>query len=392
MSFRDRLRQASFRGVPFELEAEEHQGGRRKAVLEVPGRDEPFVQDLGRATQIVRLEALVIGADYDLRRDALLGALERPGTGELVHPNYGTRRASVTEAKVVWTNREQGLARFSITFVLNPTEIALGASVDGPSLAATASSSVGAAAQAAIEDGIGSTPSNVELTAARAASRQIGEELEDAVAASSRFQGLQDRAARVAALVRKVQGLSALTLRKGSDWAFWLNELQGSATDFGGSFSDRVAAFRGLLDLAQRIAGLGGTDSARRVQGTAATSTLAAATVAAADVGTGWDSRSEAIRAQEEVLEEIDAQLEVAPDALIGPLEDLRVAAVASIPAEDVELPELTTYTPAETEPAILASHQLYLTPDRGDEIAQRNRIGNPGFLPTEPLEVVVSV
>ena len=392
MSWHDRQRQASFRGVPFQLQGEEHGAGRRKAVIEAPGRDDPFVQDLGRATEMVRLDAFVMGPDYDLQRDALLDALHRPGVGELVHPQYGNRQAVPTEVKVLWTNTEQGLARFALTFVLNPTEIALGTFVDGLSLAESASSSVATSAQVALAEAIGAAPSNVDLSAARAASEGVAEQLATAVDATSSFQGLQDRAAKVAALARRVQQLSSLTLRKGTDWALWLNELQQTTTDFGGSFSDRLTAFRGLLDLARLIAGVGGVTAARRVQGAAASSILGTATVAAAEVGTGWDSRSEAVVAQEEILEEVDRQLEQAPDGLSGPLEDLRVAVVGSIPAPDVTLPELSTYEPAETVPAILVSHQLYLRPDRGDEIAIRNRVPNPGLVSASPLEVLVNV
>ncbi|MEM8711649.1 MAG: DNA circularization N-terminal domain-containing protein, partial [Planctomycetota bacterium] len=381
----------SFRGVPFEVEGDELGGaGRRKAVLEAPGRDRPFVQDLGRSKEEVRIRALVVGADYDRQRDALLDAIRRPGVGELVHPQYGSRQATALPAKTIWSNREQGMVRFELTFILDPIEVALASAQDPVALASSARSSVASTAALSVERAIGTSPSNIDLDAARGASDSVEGALREAVESSSRFAGLQDRAARAVELVREVDRLSRLSLQRGSDWALWLNGYSSAATSFGGSFGSRLAAFRGLLDLARQIAGLGGVGTARRVQGAAASSTLGAAVEAGAEVGTGWDSRQEAISAQEEVLQAVDEQLESAPDELIAPLEEIRVAAVASIPAPGVELPELTTFTPSAPIPAILASHQLYGTPDRGDEIAVRNRIANPGKLPPEPLEVLV--
>lgn len=55
--WRDRLRDASFRGVPFSVEDDEGSFGRRVQVHEYPNRDKPFTEDLGRATRRMTINA-----------------------------------------------------------------------------------------------------------------------------------------------------------------------------------------------------------------------------------------------------------------------------------------------------------------------------------------------
>ncbi|MGN6915071.1 DNA circularization N-terminal domain-containing protein, partial [Neisseria sp. P0013.S009] len=47
MAWKDRLRQASFKQAAFGVEAHSSEQGRRVVVHESPGRDKPYVEDLG---------------------------------------------------------------------------------------------------------------------------------------------------------------------------------------------------------------------------------------------------------------------------------------------------------------------------------------------------------
>ena len=93
--WRDRLRDASFRGVPFSVEDDDASFGRRVQTHEYPNRDKPFTEDLGRAARRLTVNAYVIGDDYADKRDRLIAAVETAGPGTLVHPQYGEMQGSI---------------------------------------------------------------------------------------------------------------------------------------------------------------------------------------------------------------------------------------------------------------------------------------------------------
>lgn len=116
-TWRDELRPASFRGVPFHVDSDSMPVGRRTQVHEYPQRNEPLVEDLGRITREIKLAAFVIGEDFLLKRDALLNALDKPGAGDLIHPWYGRLTVTATGCSVSHERREGGMARFDLVFV-----------------------------------------------------------------------------------------------------------------------------------------------------------------------------------------------------------------------------------------------------------------------------------
>ena len=91
--------------------------GRRVAVHEYPGRDEPFVEDLGRRTKRWTVEAFVVGDDYAAIRDRLIDACDMPGAGELVHPYLGSLQVACTACSLTERTREGRMARLSLEFV-----------------------------------------------------------------------------------------------------------------------------------------------------------------------------------------------------------------------------------------------------------------------------------
>ena len=118
MPWRDNLVRASFRGVPFHVnDTDAPVAGRRLVVHEYPGRDEPFVEDLGRRTKAWTIEAFVVGEDYARTRDRLIEACDVAGPGELVHPYLGSLQVQCRACSVSERTREGRMARFSLEFV-----------------------------------------------------------------------------------------------------------------------------------------------------------------------------------------------------------------------------------------------------------------------------------
>lgn len=116
-TWRDQLQPASFRGVRFEVDSDSSPAGRRTQTHEFVQRDQPFVEDLGRQTREFKFAAFVIGADCYDKRDALLAALDKPGPGELVHPQFGKLNVTAGDCSVSHERREGGLVRFDLVFI-----------------------------------------------------------------------------------------------------------------------------------------------------------------------------------------------------------------------------------------------------------------------------------
>ena len=118
MSWRDRLLPASFRGASFKIQRHSATpAGRRLAVHEYPGEDEPYPEDLGHRASTYQVNGYVIGADYHIERDALVRACDQAGPGSLVHPYLGTLRVACEECRVDESAEEGRIARVSMRFV-----------------------------------------------------------------------------------------------------------------------------------------------------------------------------------------------------------------------------------------------------------------------------------
>ncbi|MDQ2764513.1 MAG: DNA circularization N-terminal domain-containing protein [Pseudomonadota bacterium] len=98
---------ASFRGAPFAVLADEVGGGRRIALHQYPGKDEPWAEDMGRAARQYRFRGFIVDGDVvfaggpiQLQRVLLLAALEKSGSGVLTHPTLGVLNVSVARFSV----------------------------------------------------------------------------------------------------------------------------------------------------------------------------------------------------------------------------------------------------------------------------------------------------
>lgn len=84
----------TFRNVPFLVIDEQKQaGGRRLVKREYPLRDTGGVNDLGKKLRSRTFSVCILNNDAGTARnqaDALIDALDAPGSGELVHPDFGT--------------------------------------------------------------------------------------------------------------------------------------------------------------------------------------------------------------------------------------------------------------------------------------------------------------
>lgn len=375
MTWRDRVDTAigSFRGVEFHVERPSFAAGRRVQVHEYPLRDQPYAEDLGRATREWTIDAFVIGDDYDLQRDRLVAAVERPGAGELVHPYYGRLRVVVTSFRVRESTREGGLASLSLTVVEADDTGRLPRAA--PDTRAIVSDRAAAARAEILED--------FERGYA------IADLATDRVAAVER--SLQDALARVEQTVGGVTGPVADLIRAPAELgAQVLESLAQVASDI-----DEPSRALGIYDdlyAAGETASTSATapEAAQRqaaAQTAAVTLVRRGAAVESAAASAEWtyDTRQDAIAAVETVHGGLTTQLESdppPPPVVASALGELRAAAVQDLRERGAALPELTDYTPAATLPALVIAQRLYGDGRRAAEIVRRNRIRHPGAVP----------
>jgi len=105
--FGGNLLPASFRGAPFAVLADDAQGGRRIALHQYPGRDDPWAEDMGRAARRFRFRGFIVdndvvfsGGPIQLQRALLVSAIEAKGPGLLTHPTLGVIKVCVTHAAI----------------------------------------------------------------------------------------------------------------------------------------------------------------------------------------------------------------------------------------------------------------------------------------------------
>ncbi|SFH12923.1 DNA circularization protein [Pseudomonas sp. NFACC45] len=90
MSWTETLLDASFRGVPIQVVEESLQAQRALAEHATPFKDGDSVRDLGRGARRFQMQVVVFGVNYELELQNILRALDTPGSGELIHPIYGS--------------------------------------------------------------------------------------------------------------------------------------------------------------------------------------------------------------------------------------------------------------------------------------------------------------
>lgn len=388
------LQAASFRGVPFEVEGEDMSAGRRTQVHEYVQRDKPYAEDLGRATRHMSVTGFVTGSDYQDRRDKLLKALEAPGPGTLVHPWYGSVKVNVTECRVSHSAAEGGVVRFTLGFV-----------EAGEQSFPTGSADTGAAVRTSADVTKGRAVdqfSKVFKVAGQPDYVGAAAKVESGSLIARVTSGVKGFTAGIAGNASKVTGgLDALLLDpRGLGQS--MQSLFGTV-DAIASFPDRAQqAVTSLVSLyktpawlslsrpslgsvtpsrLQQVDNTNGLRSLMRV--TALADAVGAATVMPATV---FDD-VQAVR--DTLFAALDAEAMQANDESFVALTDLRVQMVRDLNTRARDAARLYLHTPAGVMPAVVLAYELYEDPSRASEIAARNKIRNPGFVPALPMKVL---
>jgi len=387
MSWRDNLRPASFRGVPFQVDTLGGKNGRRAVLHEYPQRDEPFAEDMGRRARRHSLQAFVLGDDYIAQRDRLLTALEEFGPGLLVHPTKGSLTVQVEEVSTSESKAEGGFCQFDISFF--------------------------EAGQRQFPASTADTRWQVDQRAGALGGAQRG-----------RFARLfnlrgpdflrQGAMQRLLPALDQLSGLGRLLpVNQGAGFQRSLRGVPGML-DASGPGDTISEALGGLFDMLggaglgrpamSGLRGLGGyapytLDSspvltASRKQATRNSDMidgLVRALALGAEARTGidvdWQVHDDAIMWRDDFGGRVQAEADLAQDdsVFLG-LTDLHRSVRSDIAARALLLPRLRPVQPASPVPAAVLAYRLYGTDGDAEAITRRNGVMHGGFLPPRRL------
>lgn len=430
MSWFDQLLPASFRGVPFQVDALEHSAGDNVVLREYPFQDLPTVFRMGEAAEEIKFSAYVIGDDYTEQRDRLRQMLS--GDGVLIHPTAGTMRVfcagkfSIKEA----ITSEGGLARFDLTFIRADTRRypTAGASTQAESderadIAKAAAKAAFAAqwsttkvpgwaadrAVARIKNSVSGVWSQISRVSQGLGDftntvlgnyRALASGLDELVRTP---RLLADQVATLFELPSELSAAAARDFRSAFQWGFdFKKRLQ--VVDFETSVMPPVGA--GLVMYGTGVMPIPTSPARQQADrlvdaGDQLFETMATAAYVQATARLDLDNYDEALRTRT-LIDEQCRRLLVAgsrtPAAELRPamswhdaVAAMHGAALRDLQARSRDLVRLTSYTPAGWEPTWVISYRLFGTAAFADEIAAMNpHIRNPLLVPPgRPLRIV---
>lgn len=432
-----KLRPASFRGVPFQVESTELGAGRRTQLHEYPQRDKPYVEDLGRAARDLSFYGFVVGDDYVDRANALLGALEQAGPGSLVHPWFGTVQVCLKDPARVSFDASLGIARFAMSFVeagelefpavQSSTQAGVRNAASALETAAVASFAdrfsvndfqdfVTAAAGGNLGDMLGVVSSS-EVGKMLGYANSQASTLSSAIALISNpnslgwkvmgafgLSGLATTTAAWSSITRSLSRVgtssrmaspTASTVytpsRKQADanasavYALGRQALLAQAvgaSSLVGTHIDSPQAGRTLTRGGQPTQG-GGT------QGTTTSGGAASGSAAPGSAARPMVSYTDMVAVRDELIVAIDKESLTATDQVYEALQVARLAVWKDLTTRARENARLATLTPSDVTPALVLAYDYYEDASRDTEIVARNSIRHPGFVPAVQMKVL---
>jgi prophage DNA circulation protein len=398
------LREASFRGVAFDVSKTTLKVGRRVVVFEYPQQDKPFVEDLGKSARTITMTASVSGPDYISRMKRLIAACEKEGKGRLIDPWLGAMTvfpkslsapsfSSLNYADITLEFVECGEYKFP-TGLLNTS-----------ALSKALSDTFGSSSLTNFLDKFDS------LTLSETAQKILGSELTDTlnkIPIDNIFEigdGVADLAGDVSALIEG--GASAIGQRVLD--AFGLSGYASSVANWASTATNLVSLCKSGA-LTQAITDTIGysentitsvAEAHAEIQSLIRRTAVADLILASSVVGTELDKISESaaetvmayddmIAIRSDVLEVLDAEMLLCDsDDLFQVLVQARSAVYQDMTERAEGMAKLVTFTPPEIMPALVLAYDYYGDASRDSEIIERNNVKHGGFVPSEPLKML---
>lgn len=432
MAWKDRLQDASFRGVPFKVEEEGSPVGRRVETHEYPNRDKPYTEDLGKVTSRPTITAYVVGDDCFDQRDRLIEALNKPGPGTLIHPVYGEMNVCVDgEIHVSTTKTEGRVVRFDLRFVeAGELSYPTAGAATGQILTSSCSAFDDCISDAFDNFGMDGMSDFIQGDVVGRATEMVGYvsnsmKLVDGVVSEgarllqgdisvllpppSSGKGFVDALQKMwrtgnrlygnsGDIITMIKTLSGISL--GKDLAprgVWKTDSQSA--QWTTEQSNYVSSAIRTTALSEAVYAVTNLSSSPAGSSTATTgqNSITLATVSHPALSNAPASAPAPVLPSWDELTEIRTTLNTAIEKEMGRTTDDRVfTALRRLKADlNADLNQrlrqsnkTITTAPVRVEPAVVMAARIYDDAARADEIVQRNRIAHPGFIPLQPLKI----
>lgn len=409
MAWQDRLVPADFDGAPFKVMSVGQKAGRRTVVQEFPGRRRVEVQDLsgdepgGNALEF-SVQAYLIGPNYDFDRDVLEAALREGGVKPITIPWRGTKRVTVIgDITTSESKGEGGYCTVNFTCVEDVPETPFSRTDRSATLTADSDAAIASAkADLGARFTVDKLPSARRLTALDALTTAT----EAMSAASARVSTVAGQVNEAAGTIAAFGDAAETLMSTPGDLADELADVIGQALSVAatglealedaGASPLRLARFtdlalRAALDVFAFADGFapisestpsGAREAENRAAIVDAVRIMSMAESCRLLTTLPFESHAQAQAARSLIVAAFDGALDAIGDRLFGPALTLQASAIAHLDEVAARLPDLRTYTTGRLTSAYEVAHEVYGDGARGDEVADRNGIGSPLFIP----------
>lgn len=390
---------ASYKGVPFHFEEDRSKGGRDNVKHTFPRRDDPYIEDMGRAVRYFSGTAYVHGDDADAQAAALEAALDAYGAGTLVVPYFGPVQVHCDEFERAVQRDKAGYVAFDVKFVR--------AGATTPNVSVPFLQNIGLLAASSLASTVAALfptwiatqgePDHVVAAAADTiaqAAATIDVLRQQYPAAPAASAALRDSVATLIAAVPAAISDAAVPGAAASDLVAGLFQ---AARDLGQAMPEASAQRAGLALAAafpssgQDLGGVPFLTSSGRATVNADAAARAArlaglAAYAAGVLRSTFESRNDGVTARGEVSERFENELydtnTGADAALYLAIDGLRFGVVEWLTQTINTLAPVITVESAVIRSSLDLAWILYGDPTRGDELAKRNGVAHPSFMP----------
>lgn len=392
MTWRDRLQKGSFRDVSFFTEQASGQAGRRVAVHEYPQQEVYFAEDLGKKAESERLTLFVAGGDYDLTRNQLMQALNKPGAGKLVHPYLGTLMIQVTDYDWTISTQRGGYCQFTLQYVRAGK---LSFPVSSSNSANELSKKIDKASKTVQADFVKTFSIDKTSSFVEDAARDVLQE------GATLLRSLNGQVAGYLKPLSKVAGDIDDFVGKLDDYLANPEALAKGVSDVMGAVFDDMDDMKTVLSGYQDTLDTFATDLTKQVNTVTmtfnrqkealnkaalntlftATSTLSMAQEMVTQTGL-FTTLNEARKTRDLVLAQIDDLIEVGTDQAYDAWADVQTAIMTRIDELEPNLATEATTRIEQSAPALVMAYNLYGDASRELEFIRRNGVVNPCAVP----------
>lgn len=367
--------QASFRGIPFFIETNNQSNGRVLAIHKIPGRDNPYIADLGRKNRPFSINGRVIGDDYIDQLKNLQTASEIAGPGQLVDPDFGNKMVVCEGFSLTTTDSQKRVGRFSFSFI----------EYSGDDFRVTPAINTRAAVK------------NAAIQLSENAVNDFVKKFDDPFKPLYIHEKALIKIKKLLILIKK----KSFVFNAIDEFNYALNNLVMNANSIISTpqiFADAIRSLfnvpAGGYSLISKIDDLFDLFNNIEInindQFSTFLKSILIGNIATETTESEFETYDDAVYYNDKVKSSIETLEPFVSDEVFEKLYALKTTVMNDLSARFIDYPRISTIVLNEPTPAIIVAYQLYGSIEKADEIILRNKLLHPGFVPDGiPIKVV---